>query len=731
MQRSERTAVSHRPATEPTSSPCIVRQQFPHQPALDGIRAVAVVLVLLFHAGLPFVTGGYLGVSVFFTLSGYLITSLLLVEHARTGTIRVGAFYGRRVKRLLPASTLCIAGVIVARQFGAYTEVADLQTDVMGSVLQVFNWVQLAGSGSYGDLFGSATSPLEHYWSLAIEEQFYWLWPVVMLALVRWARRTKGDRNEAVESAATPASADADDTSGLRLPASLRRRLTMALLAATLVLSAAAPVIAHVAGPDAAYWSTPARLPEILIGAVLAVVLHRRRVPANAARLALPSLGAILVASMVLPADRGPAYDGWLPAFALVSAVLVYSMQTDSIVRRVLSSRPLVSIGTISYGLYLFHWPVFVLLRDAGWDLTSPPDLLGALAITVALSLVSYRLVERPVRRTSWHPVPTLRLAAMTTVAVLASGVLVAPGAPAIQADDELLDAAAIAPVDDTELTPLVPSSTAATPSSVPAPGPSSTVVGSASAAPAAAGDPSGSTPTELDLPPMPPRPVRMLVVGDSTALYVAHGLAAWSTDHPDHAQVSVSWCQGCTFVLDAEISSFDLDDVLDNSRRTITEVMPEAIADLQPDVVVLMTTVSDAADREWNADEGPLAPTDPRARDRIVETYADLTMEIIASGVADVVWVVPPAPTHDWDDAPEMNGAARYAAHHQIIRDATRRFERHVSVVDLDAWARAAGRFDDDTWRADGVHIDEEPATDLAEQFLGPWLVAEALEVD
>jgi peptidoglycan/LPS O-acetylase OafA/YrhL len=681
---------------------------------------VSVVLVLLFHAGLPVVPAGYLGVSVFFTLSGYLISSLLLVEHARTGTVRVGAFYGRRVKRLLPASTVCIAGVVVARQFGAFADVTDLRSDVTGAVLQVFNWVQLRGTGSYGDLFGSATSPLDHYWSLAIEEQFYWLWPLVVLGVTVWIRRR----------------------AGRVAPARQRRQLTVVLTIATIAASIAAPVIARLAGPDAAYWATPARLPEILIGALLAVVLHRRRVPANAARLALPSLAAILAAAMLLPADHGPAYEGWLPAFAVLSALLVYSMQADGRVRRTLSARPLVAIGTISYGLYLFHWPVFVLLRERGWDLTSPQDLIGALAITVAIAVASYRVVERPVRHTSWHPLPTLRLAAATTVAVLASAVLVSPGAPAIRADDELLEAAAIAPTAaDGTLAPLVASgaatstrearrTSAANDSAESGRTAAATPTATSTATPTATTATTLAAPTRIELPPEPPRPVRILVVGDSTALYVAQGLAAWTILHPDHAQVSVSWCQGCTFVLDAEITGFDLDDVLTNSRRTIAEVMPDAIAELKPDVVVLMATVSEAADRQWDAQEGSLGPTDPRARQRMVETYADLTMEIVSSGVPDVVWVVPPTPTHLWD-VPEMNEVARYTAHHEIIREAASRFEHHVSVVDLDAWARAEGRFDDVTWRADGVHIDVGPATDLAEQFLGPWLVTEALRPD
>ena len=692
-----------------------MRQAFPHQPALDGIRAIAVMLVVLFHAGLPFVPAGYLGVSVFFTLSGYLITSLLLVEHARTGTVRLGAFYGRRVKRLLPASTLCIAGVVVARQLGAFADVTDLRSDVVGAVLQVFNWVQLGGSGSYGDLFGSATSPLDHYWSLAIEEQFYWLWPMVVLGVARLVQR-RGERTPAFRT---------------------RRRLTVLLTLTTIVMSVVAMAIAEFAGPDAAYWATPARLPEILVGAWLAVVLHHRHVPSNAARLALPSLVAILAASALLPSDHGPAYDGWLPLFAVLSAVLIYSMQADGRVRRILSMRPLVTIGTISYGVYLFHWPVFVVLRERGWTLTEAPHLAGAVAITVALALVSYTVVERPVRRATWPTLPTLRMAGMATAAVLASAVLVAPTAPAIRADDRLLDAAAIAPAGaGGTLVPLVASS----------PGPATTQARTPSTVadrPGTSGraasveperddaNPSNTTVvTQVELPPTPPRPVRILVVGDSTALYVAQGLAAWTMSHPDHAQVSVSWCQGCTFVLDADITSFDLDDVLTNSQRTITEVMPDAIERLQPDVVVMMATVSEAANRQWSAQEGPIGPTDARAQARIADAYANLTMGVVSAGVPDVVWVVPPTPSHLWNE-PEMNAVERYDAHHQIIRDVVSRFSRHVSLVDLDAWARATGRFDDDTWRADGVHIDVGPATELAEQFLGPWLVAEALRAD
>ena len=166
------------------------RSEFARQPALDGVRALAVALVLLFHQG--WLSGGYVGVSVFFTLSGYLITSLALVEHDRTGRLDVRAFYGRRIKRLLPASLVCLVGVVVLAFTGVFDAVEHLRRDLWGALLQVYNWVSLSGDLSYAELVGgdeATRSPLDHYWSLAIEEQFYWVWPLVLVVVLRHSPR--------------------------------------------------------------------------------------------------------------------------------------------------------------------------------------------------------------------------------------------------------------------------------------------------------------------------------------------------------------------------------------------------------------------------------------------------------------------------------------------------------------------------------------------------------------
>ncbi|MBJ7382372.1 MAG: acyltransferase, partial [Acidimicrobiia bacterium] len=159
-----------------------------YQPALDGLRAVAVSAVLLFHLGVPWMPGGYLGVSVFFTLSGFLITTILIRERVVTGGIDTRAFYTRRLRRLMPASLLVIFGVCVLVAFGVIADAATLRREILGALFQVENWVSLFGGKSYAQLFQSP-SPVAHFWSLAIEEQFYWLWPPVVTGLLAWSIR--------------------------------------------------------------------------------------------------------------------------------------------------------------------------------------------------------------------------------------------------------------------------------------------------------------------------------------------------------------------------------------------------------------------------------------------------------------------------------------------------------------------------------------------------------------
>ncbi|MEO6125497.1 MAG: acyltransferase, partial [Ilumatobacteraceae bacterium] len=211
---------------------------------------MAVTMVLLFHADISWMKGGYFGVSIFFTLSGFLITSLLVNEVDGTGRVAARTFYARRLRRLLPASLVCIAAVCILGAFHVWKGIDHLRRDSLGALFQVANWVQLFAGESYTDLQSKQAgliSPLAHYWSLAIEEQFYWIWPFAFWGLFRIARRTG-------------------------------RSLLSVITGLTVVFAIAAPIISLIWGTDATYWASPARAAEILLGATLAIAVHTGRV---------------------------------------------------------------------------------------------------------------------------------------------------------------------------------------------------------------------------------------------------------------------------------------------------------------------------------------------------------------------------------------------------------------------------------------------------------------------
>ena len=355
-----------------------------HEPALDGLRGLAVVGVVLFHAGWVHASGGFLGVSTFFTLSGYLITSLLLTERERSGRIDLPAFWGRRARRLLPAAIATLLGVsIVAASQATPEQLSTLRGDVLAALGYVANWRFLFAGRSYGDLF-AAPSPVLHFWSLAIEEQLYVLFPLVVLVTAR-------------------------------------RRLAPvlgALIAGSVVLSWAL----HSPGgsTDAVYYGTFTRAGELLVGALLAVVLLRRPVdelPARArfvlATLAAGSLVALLWLWSETRQDASWLYRGGLVAHAVLGAAVIVGCRTRGPVRTVLSTAPLRALGRISYGVYLYHWPVFVWYHG---------PLVARLAITLGLAVVSYVALEQPVRERRVRVPVALVPAAMCLVA----GVVVA-----------------------------------------------------------------------------------------------------------------------------------------------------------------------------------------------------------------------------------------------------------------------------------------------------------------
>jgi peptidoglycan/LPS O-acetylase OafA/YrhL len=353
---------------------------------------VAVIAVLAFHSGFGWASGGFLGVSVFFTLSGYLITTLLVLEHERVGSISWRRFVGRRARRLLPASFACLVLVVGLTPWWADSQRAALPGDVFAALANVANWRAAFAGRSYQALFEDAASPLAHFWSLAIEEQAYLVLPMIVLVAIRRGRR--------------------------RLSVVLGA-LTIGSVIATLLTS----------DFDLAYNGTHTRAAELLIGAFAAVVLAGRR-PAGRAvdAVGLVSLAVIVVAVVAVRIDMPIVTGGGLPLFALASLGLVFGALGDGPVARLLGVAPFVAIGRVSYGLYLYHWPVFQLLTPARTGLDIVPLTLVRLAVTAVVVLVSYRLLETPIRSGLRLASPSLaRGAAAVSVVALVVAVVVIP----------------------------------------------------------------------------------------------------------------------------------------------------------------------------------------------------------------------------------------------------------------------------------------------------------------
>ena len=661
-----------------------------YQPALDGLRGVAVTLVLLFHGGFSWMTGGYVGVSVFFTLSGFLITGLLLAEHDGSGRLSLRGFYARRVRRLLPASLFCLAAVAVLAAFGEFGGLPHLRRDLLAALLQVANWNALAGGSSYADLIArnaGSLGPVDHFWSLSVEEQFYWVWPLACAWLLTRARHA--------------------------------RTVRRVLVGGAVLAVAAAFGVAAVWGPDAAYWATPARLGEILVGAALAALLYGRVVSGRlVAWLGAVGLLIVLWAAVAWPADRGPAYSGWLGVFALASAAVILGLQVPGVLRSAFSFRPVVHLGRISYGVYLYHWPVYALITDSrlgadGWVL-----FVVRMAVTLAVAEASFRLLEQPIRHGGGAPALLARRAVMAMAVVAALAMIVVPvPAPVFSGATDV--PATFAPATAASSSPASSSPASSSPAS------SSTVAPSVTARPV----PSSTVPVTSALahPPTtdsgPPR--RVLLLGDSTGVALAEGLYRWAGERPDQVQVASLARLGCGLVRNSSMYGDGGDRFRANCDHAFDVELPNIIRGGVPDIVAIMVTLPDVVDRTWSAEEGPLRPADARYRNRMRSNYDILTDQLIASGVHAIVWVVPPMPSDRWPQAkvkpiPRGDWAIFVGA---IEREASRHPDR-VQLAQLDEWLTTHEPADD-TWRPDGLHLAPAAAYAVVTGFLGDLLLS------
>jgi peptidoglycan/LPS O-acetylase OafA/YrhL len=399
-------AAARREPHEPESDPPTGDVRLPYLPGLDGLRALAVIVVLLYHAELTWLPGGFLGVEVFFVISGYLITALLLAEWRQLGRIDLKNFWLRRARRLLPAAYLLLVVTLAYAVVFLPGEVAGLRGDALASLGYVTNWYLVLGHESYFEAIGRP-SLLKHLWSLAVEEQFYLLWPPVLafglsVAATRWRERSV---------------------------------LLVALAGAAASAALMATLYRPEVDPSRVYFGTDTRAAGLLIGAALAFVwapwraatgrrgcspavrrlrLHRLRQRGRLRRrwgwtaplwLDVAGIAGLCVLGLLcvrLGEFQPFLYRGGLASVALATAVVIMACVHPyaRLGARLLGLRPLRWIGVRSYGIYLWHWPVFMVTRpQLDVPIEGFPLLALRLALTVMLADLSYRYVETPIRK--------------------------------------------------------------------------------------------------------------------------------------------------------------------------------------------------------------------------------------------------------------------------------------------------------------------------------------------
>lgn len=371
-----------------------------YEPALDGVRAIAVLAVVAYHLGWSWAPGGFLGVDVFFVLSGYLITGLLVAEWGARHRISLVGFYARRVRRLLPALFVLLVAVAVFWAVAVPSdELGGLRRDGIASLLYYANWHFTYSGQSYFALV-AAPSPLRHVWSLAIEEQFYLLWPLTVMAAMAVGRGSR------------------------RVLAGVCGLGVVASVVLTVVLFRAAD-------PSRVYYGTDTRAHELLVGALFALVpagsAAQRWFSSRAARAVglLAAGGCVAAFAVVSDHDQAYYHGGSLLFAMLVGLVIVTSIgPVRAGVASGLASAPLVWVGLRSYGIYLWHWPVIVYLTEGRTGLRGTALDLARIALTLAIAAVSFKVVERPIREQR-VVLPVRRLAVPVAFVVALATILV------------------------------------------------------------------------------------------------------------------------------------------------------------------------------------------------------------------------------------------------------------------------------------------------------------------
>ncbi|WP_267295580.1 acyltransferase family protein [Mycobacterium hackensackense] len=389
------------------------------RPDIEGLRAVAVLAVVLFHAGIPGFRGGFVGVDVFFVISGFLISGMLWREVGTSGKVSLRRFWGARARRLLPASALVGVVTIAASAFIlSPLQVKTVAVDAITSALYVSNyWFIFSGVNYFGKDSLTTPTPFQHYWSLGVEEQFYLVWPVLIIATAWFLRRV---RRRGGRDASTPAPAP-----------------YVTVLALVAVVSFALSLVLTFIMPPAAYLSLPTRAWQLAAGGLVALtVVHWQRlgrVPATV--IGWTGLGTLLFACVwVKGSSDYPGVLALLPTLGTALVIGAGCAHAEQGCGRLLGLAPMRSIGRISYSWYLWHWPVLVLIPALLGHPVGLVTRLAAMAFSAVLAVLTWKFVENPLRfsaRFRGSPRNSLVLGAAVTAIAVAAGAITLVGTPA------------------------------------------------------------------------------------------------------------------------------------------------------------------------------------------------------------------------------------------------------------------------------------------------------------
>jgi len=637
--------------------------RLPAVPPLDGLRGLAVAAVVLYHAEFTVMIGGYLGVSTFFTLSGFLITTLLLNESARNGKVALRAFWGRRFRRLLPASlvTLALVATLFAWLVATADQRANLRVDVLASLLDVANWQFIWQGASYGDLF-VAPSPVLHFWSLAIEEQFYLFFPIVLVLLWRIAK----GRSHVIG-------------------------LTLAALA---MCSAALPWVFRMS-KDRIYFGTDTRAAELLLGSLLAVLLSRESVRRKLAlvprwRLGLSALGAGCLALQAywwwtLPQATSWLYKGGFTLYALMSCAVIASLALPrSPFRAAFSVSWLRWLGLRSYGIYLAHWPIFLVVRQELPSWGRGPQAVLAVSCSLAVAEVSFRLLEQPVRLQRW---PTRERSVRVAAAAMAGVALLALIPWPIDESARATDfESALDEFNSRSASTASRSTTTQPPAAVPQPPPNASVD----------------------------------TFGDSTALLMVMGMA--TADAKSARPTGRVSDIGGDVALGCGVSRFDMlrvevDLQVTQECRSWPERWSQAVAANHPDIAQLITGAWEVPDVRLPGSTTWSSIGDP-AVDEFVSSELTTAADVLSADGAMVLLVLWPEYGQWIQDGKSealqrQADPARMRRLHELMRQVAASRPATVRILDLPKFL-GPERLADQALRPDGLHIQAEQTTEL-----------------